>query len=160
MSKIQKNLKKNKDKNSFWIFILRKNINIHAGAPKFAQELFFWSYRLRVCSSYWRKYFVVEDHCYIQLYSSAVLDVNCFGNFIRHTPHISTDPFLKYTVYCVVYLIAPQSGTWHWPPYLLCGKSLTSTIYSLNCHWQSWLDIDQTPQDCDLFRELKMEITN
>jgi hypothetical protein len=39
---------------------------------KFAQELFFWSYHLRVCSSSYRKYFVVEEHKYIQLSSSVI----------------------------------------------------------------------------------------
>ena len=43
---------------------------MYAGAPKFAQELFFWSCHLRVCSSYWRKYVVVGEHWYVQLYSS------------------------------------------------------------------------------------------
>ena len=35
---------------------------MYTGAPKFAQELFFWSYHLRVCSSNYRKYVVVEEH--------------------------------------------------------------------------------------------------
>ena len=34
---------------------------MYAGPPKIAQELFFWSYGLRVCSSSWRKYFAVEQ---------------------------------------------------------------------------------------------------
>ena len=38
---------------------------MYAGPPKIAQELFFWSYHLRVSSSNWRKYFVVEAHYYI-----------------------------------------------------------------------------------------------
>ena len=48
----------------------RKNIEMYAGGPKFAQEIFFWSYHLRVCSSSFRKYFVVKEHWYLQLYSS------------------------------------------------------------------------------------------
>ena len=43
---------------------------MYAGASKIAQELFFWSYHLRVGSSYGRKYFAVEKHCYVQLYTS------------------------------------------------------------------------------------------
>ena len=43
---------------------------MYAGAPKFAQEFFFWSFHSRVCSSNWRKYLVVELHWYAQLYSS------------------------------------------------------------------------------------------
>ena len=43
---------------------------MYAGAPKIAQELFFWSYHLKVGSSYWRKYFAVEKHGYVQLYTS------------------------------------------------------------------------------------------
>ena len=43
---------------------------MYAGPPKNAQELFFWSYHLRVSSSNWRKYFVVGAHWYIQPYTS------------------------------------------------------------------------------------------
>ena len=43
---------------------------MYAGGPKIAQELFLWSYHLRVGSSYWRKYFAVEKHCYVQQYTS------------------------------------------------------------------------------------------
>ena len=34
---------------------------MYAGPPKIAQELFFWSYHLRVSPSNWRKYFVVDN---------------------------------------------------------------------------------------------------
>ena len=44
---------------------------MYAGPPKIAQVLFLWSYHLRVSSSNWRKYFVVEAHWYIQRYTSA-----------------------------------------------------------------------------------------
>ena len=57
-------------KKSFKIFNFRQNILVYAGAPKFPQELFFWSYYLRVCSSYWRKHLVVMEHWSVQLYSS------------------------------------------------------------------------------------------
>ena len=40
--------------------ISEKNIEMYAGPPKIEQELFFWSYGLRVCSSSWRIYFAVE----------------------------------------------------------------------------------------------------
>ena len=46
---------------------------MYAGPPKIAQELLFCSYHLRVSSSNWRKYFFVEEHWYIQLYTSATL---------------------------------------------------------------------------------------
>ena len=46
---------------------------MYAGPPKFAQELFFWSYHLRVRSSNYRKYLVVEEHWYVQLYSSDIV---------------------------------------------------------------------------------------
>ena len=69
-NKVFKNSKKNGKKNKNKKIILRKNIYMYAGAPKFAQEFFFWSYHLRVCSSNYRKYFVVEEHWYGQLYSS------------------------------------------------------------------------------------------
>ena len=36
--------------------------------PKLHKNCFF--YHLRVESSYWRKYFAVEKHCYVQLYTS------------------------------------------------------------------------------------------
>ena len=45
---------------------------MYSGAPKFAQEFFFWSYHLRVCSFNYRKYFVVEEHRYVQLYSNDI----------------------------------------------------------------------------------------
>ena len=45
---------------------------MYARAPKFAQKLIFWSYHLRVCSPNWRKYFVVEEHWYVQLSSSVL----------------------------------------------------------------------------------------
>ena len=56
--------------NIFLFFNSEKNILMYAGAPKIAQELFFWSYHLWVGSSYWRKYLAVEKHCYVQLYTS------------------------------------------------------------------------------------------
>ena len=64
--KIQKNCKNSKKikikkiKNAFKFLISEKNIEMYAGPPKITQELFFWSYGLRVCSSSWRKYFAVE----------------------------------------------------------------------------------------------------
>ena len=57
-------------KNGFEIFSFRKNVKIYAWAPKNAQALVFWSYHLRVYSSHWRKYFVVEEQWYVWLYSS------------------------------------------------------------------------------------------
>ena len=70
-SKIQKSCKnQKKKKNAFKFLISEKNIYMYAGPPKIAQELFFLSHPLRVCSSNGRKYFVVEEHWYVQLSSS------------------------------------------------------------------------------------------
>ena len=56
---------------------------MYAGPPKNAQELFFWSYHLRVSSSNWRKYFVAGAHWYIQPYTSARMShVTC------HVSHV------------------------------------------------------------------------
>mgnify|MGYP000654312968 CR=1 FL=1 len=46
-----KKIVKKKKKNAFKFLISEKNIEMYAGPPKIAQELFFWSYGLRVCSS-------------------------------------------------------------------------------------------------------------
>ena len=50
-----KNCKKTKNqkkkKYAFKFLISKKNIEMYAGPPKIAQELFFWSYGLRVRSA-------------------------------------------------------------------------------------------------------------
>ena len=65
-----------KRKYDFKLLISEKNVSMYAGPPKIAQELFFWGYHLRVCSSYWQKYFVVEEHWYVQQYSSVRFWIN------------------------------------------------------------------------------------
>ena len=75
---------------------------MHAGAPKFAQIFFFWSYRLRVCSSYWRKYFVVEEPWYIQLYSSD-LNTALYCNAVLHCNnalYLNTSLYPNTALYC------------------------------------------------------------
>ena len=41
-------------------YFQKRNVSMYAGAHKIAQELFFWGYHLRVCSSNGRKYFAVQ----------------------------------------------------------------------------------------------------
>jgi hypothetical protein len=65
--KIQKNCKnpkkkEKKKKNAFKFLISEKNIEMYAGPPKIAQEIFVGSDQRRVSSSNCRKYSVVEAH--------------------------------------------------------------------------------------------------
>ena len=55
---------------------------MYAGPPKIAQELYFLSYHLRVSSSNWRKYFVVEKHWYIQPYTSDPYSIRNTDNVV------------------------------------------------------------------------------
>ena len=60
----------------YFFYFWKKIFFMYSGAPKIAQELFFWSHHLGVGSSYWRKYFAVEKHSYVQLYTSDYTKLN------------------------------------------------------------------------------------
>ena len=123
---------KTKTKKKFGIFHFR--FFMYAGAPKIAQELFFWSYHLRVCSSYWRKYFAVEKHWYVPLYSNAAPYHTVFHSVSRIKPLLKAIasvanrygkiPYWASSTGRIFYRIA-QLGTLAWQ-FL---RSLGNTLY-------------------------------